>query len=81
MSRIIKRRTPGGRASRRLVNDRIGKSHCSSCGAELHGMPRKSQKDTRKLTRTKKRPQRIFGGYFCSACTRETLRDKARSIK
>ena len=81
MSRIIKRRTPSGRISARLSNDRIGKAHCSSCGSELHGMPRKSQKELRKLTRTEKRPQRIFGGYYCSACTREILRDKARSIK
>ena len=34
-----------------------------------------------KLPKTKKRPERPFGGNLCSDCMRKIMKEKARSVK
>lgn len=58
---------------------KLGKyAHCAICKKQLHGVPRKNH---RKLSKSEKKPNRIFGGYLCSSCSREKLKEKIRSEK
>jgi large subunit ribosomal protein L34e len=59
---------------------RSSKHKCARCGCEMHGMPRHLQGKMSKLSKTERRPQRIFGGYYCANCTREVLKERARKI-
>ncbi len=51
---------------------------CARCGAILNGVPIK-EGERRKLPKTKKRPERMFGGVLCAKCLREILKEAVRS--
>ena len=55
------------------------KAQCGSCGKELHGVPRARAVVLLNLPKTKKRPERPYGGVLCSKCMRETMISKARA--
>jgi large subunit ribosomal protein L34e len=77
--RKVFKKTPGGR---NVIHyeARNPKSHkCASCANELHGIPRLSAKKMEKAPKTEKRPERPYGGYLCSACTRKKLISELRS--
>ena len=76
--RKVKKRTPGGRVVVHLKKKKIGKPKCAICGKPLHGMPRLIQSKFKNLPKSKKRPQRPYGGYLCSKCMREVLKEKLR---
>lgn len=59
---------------------RSAKHRCARCGREMHGMPRLLEGKMSKIAKSKKMPERIYGGYYCASCTREILREKARKI-
>ncbi len=67
--RAVQRRLPGHRTALHLENKLPGKARCARCGAELHGIPRR----TRKLSKSQKTVNRMFGGHYCSRCAREEL--------
>jgi large subunit ribosomal protein L34e len=46
----------------------------------LQGIPRLRAVEIRKLPKSKKRPERPYGGYLCSECMRELFKEKARKI-
>ncbi|HID15448.1 MAG TPA: 50S ribosomal protein L34e [Candidatus Atribacteria bacterium] len=72
----IFRRTPGGRVAVHYVREKRGKHVCAICGAPLHGVPhRKSPSKVRKLAKTERRPERVFGGVLCPGCTRRVLEE------
>ena len=47
---------------------------------ELHGMSRALEGQMKKISKSEKMPERIYGGYYCAKCTREILREKARKV-
>lgn len=49
---------------------------CARCKGIIHGVPRAHK--LRKLCASKKRVERIFGGYYCSKCTREVIKEMVR---
>ena len=55
-----------------------GKAKCGNCGSLLRGVPRERPHKMEKLPKTKKRPERPYGGNMCSKCTRQFIVDKAR---
>ena len=55
-----------------------GKAKCGSCGALLKGVPRERPIKMHKLEKTKKRPERPYGGKLCSKCTRSLIIEKIR---
>lgn len=77
--RRIKVKVPGGTTKLVYKKRKPKKAHCSSCGAVLKGMLRRSATKMKKLTKTKKRPQRPYGGMLCSKCMRKLIISKARS--
>jgi len=68
-------RMPGGE-TRILYKKRImGKHKCGNCGKELHGIPRMIKSRFKNLPKTKKRPERPYGGNLCSLCMREKIKE------
>ncbi|MDP3728833.1 MAG: 50S ribosomal protein L34e [bacterium] len=55
------------------------KAQCGGCGKELHGVPRARIVKMQNLPKTKKRPERPYGGVFCSKCMRETMIARAKA--
>jgi large subunit ribosomal protein L34e len=78
MVKKVKVRTPTGRVVIRAKKEKVGIPRCGECGKPLHGIPREIQSRIRDLPKTKKRPERPYGGYLCSSCTRELIRERVR---
>jgi large subunit ribosomal protein L34e len=76
----IKKRTTTGRVVIIEKKKKVGYSRCASCRRILHGVPRGDVELYSKLSKSGKRPNRIYAGYYCSACSREILREKARKV-
>ena len=53
---------------------------CGDCGKALQAVPRKLPTKMHNLAKTKKRPERPYGGVLCTKCMRETMVARARSM-
>lgn len=73
-------RTPGSRNVAHRVARRTSAPTCSECGALLHGVKKMSTVRFAGAAASLKSVNRKFGGSLCVACSRETLRQKARVI-
>ena len=51
---------------------------CAICGAELKGVPRERPFKMQTMAKTKKRPERKYGGYLCASCARKKIIEEAR---
>ncbi|HDJ96552.1 MAG TPA: 50S ribosomal protein L34e [Candidatus Aenigmarchaeota archaeon] len=78
--RRVKVRTPSGRVVIRYERRKPSIAKCARCGKPLHGVPRLIPSKLRKLPKTKKRPERPYGGYLCSKCMREVIKEKVRKL-
>lgn len=76
--RRIFRKVSGGRVSIHYKKRKPKAAVCGSCGAALKGIPRELPFRMRSMAKTKKRPERPFGGVLCSRCMRQRMIDKAR---
>jgi large subunit ribosomal protein L34e len=76
--RRVSRRTPGSRTVKQFKKRKPSKAKCSKCGKVLAGVPRERPYKMQRLPKTKKRPERPYGGVLCSACTRLKMLAKAR---
>lgn len=76
----FKKRVPSGKVFIIEKREKSGAARCGNCGKSLHGVPRLQPSELNKLAKTEKRPERPFGGFYCSACSREILREKARGM-
>ncbi|MHA1743659.1 MAG: 50S ribosomal protein L34e [Candidatus Heimdallarchaeota archaeon] len=76
----VKKRTPTGKIIIKTKKKKPKIAKCAGCGKPLHGVPRLRPVELRKLAKTKKRPERPFGGYYCSRCAREIFKERARKI-
>lgn len=80
-SRSLRRlqvKVPGGRTSLHYKKRKPGKAKCGNCGALLKGTLRERPLKMSKLPKTKKRPERPYGGNLCSKCLRSLIIEKAR---
>jgi len=77
--RKFKRRTIS-RTVLRTKRRKPSLAKCAICKKPLHGIKRLHQVEMKKLSKTEKRPERAYGGYLCSSCTREKFREKVRSM-
>ncbi|NYT18089.1 MAG: 50S ribosomal protein L34e [Methanobacteriales archaeon] len=81
-SRSYKRtfkKTPGGKTVLHYKKKKPSKHVCAECGKLLHGVPRGRPYQIRKLAKSKKKPNRPYGGYLCTECTRKVFKEQARS--
>ena len=74
----VQRRTPGGRTVTHYKKKRRGPALCAICGSELSGVPRVSQARLKRLPKSKRKPERPFGGALCTRCTRYILSLRAQ---
>lgn len=78
-SKSLKRkkvRTPGNRLVTRYEKRKPKVAKCAVCGKPLHGVPRLRASELRKLSKSKRRPERPFGGNLCSECMRKLMKEK-----
>ena len=71
-------KTPGGVNVLRYKKKKPSKHVCAECGAVLHGVPRGRPFEVNKLAKSKKRPNRPFGGNLCPKCARKHFKNEAR---
>jgi large subunit ribosomal protein L34e len=76
-SRTLRRvfvKPPGGGKTRIHYRKRkINLKRCKECNKILPGIPKLIQSKFKKLPKTKKRPQRPYGGVLCSSCMRKKI--------
>jgi large subunit ribosomal protein L34e len=77
--RRIQKKMPGGRTKLVYSAKKPGLPRCSLCGEELKGIPRLSANQAKNAPKSRKRPQRPYGGFLCARCAREKIRIEARS--
>ncbi|MBI2656003.1 50S ribosomal protein L34e [Candidatus Woesearchaeota archaeon] len=68
--RKLFRKVPGGSTHIHYKRRKPKPAHCSGCGAVLKGIPRERPYKMRSMAKTKKRPERPYGGMLCSRCMR-----------
>ena len=79
--RRIKKRTPGGQLVIHYEKRPKNWYKCALCGKPLFGVPR----NPKKVPKSSRRPERLYGGYLCSECltkmlTIETIKRHAPNI-
>ena len=75
-SRSLRRvfvRTPSGKNKIHYRKRKPSKSKCSSCSKILKGVPNIRATKLKRISKSKKRPSRPFGGELCSSCSRKEL--------
>jgi len=73
-------RTPGKKLVTHYKRKKPGRARCAVCKKPLHGVPRLNPSKMRKLPKTKKRPERPFGGNLCSKCMRNLFKKTLTQI-
>lgn len=73
-------KTPGGRTVVHYRRRKPAKAKCGNCKAQLMAVPRERPSKMVNLPKTKKRPERPYGGVLCSKCLRERLKLQARGV-
>ncbi|MBN2422494.1 50S ribosomal protein L34e [Candidatus Woesearchaeota archaeon] len=76
--RRIKKKLPGGKTVLHYKKRQPSRAKCGKCGSILKGVEIAQPKKIQKMTKTKKRPERPFGGVLCSKCLREKTKKEAR---
>lgn len=74
----VKQKTPGGKLKTAYRRKMYSKHKCGICGGELAGVPRGKPVVIKRLTKSKRRPTRPFGGQLCSKCSRKVIAMKAK---
>ena len=80
-SRSLRRtykKTPGGRTVLHYEKRKPSNAQCGRCGGILKGVPRERPYKMMKMGKTKKRPERPYGGVLCSRCMREKIKEAIR---
>ena len=78
--RRVFKKTPGGKTKKVYLKRKPGKAQCADCGAYLKGVPRERPYKMQNMPKTKKRPERPYGGMLCSKCTRKKIIGQTRAI-
>lgn len=76
--RRVSRKTPGNRVAVHFKNRKPKVPKCANCGAALKGIPRALPAKLRNMPKTKKRPERPYGGKLCSKCSRIMIKSKIK---
>ena len=79
--RKVKVKTPGGNTVTHYRKRKPSKAKCAGCGQVLKGVPRERPYKMQNMAKTKKRPERKFGGVLCSRCSKELFKQEAKSLE
>lgn len=72
------RKSPGGKRVILYRKKKTAKRRCDLCGTLLHGIPHGTLSGIRKIPKTRKRPERLFGGVLCGRCVARVVKEKTR---
>jgi len=75
--KIVK--TPGKKIKIHYRRRRFGKDKCAICKKELHGMSSRDPKKRRRTAKSRRSPNRMYGGYLCPSCLKTALINQVRS--
>jgi len=78
--RMVSVRTPGGITKVVYKKKKPAKAQCAKCGETLKGVPTERMYKMTNMAKTRKRPERPYGGVLCSKCMRELMAEKARNL-
>ena len=76
--RKIRKKLPGGGSIIHYIKKKPKKPACANCGKPLHGVASGLTSKIRSLSKSKKRPERPYGGNLCSKCTKKEIKKKLR---
>ena len=76
--RRLKKKVPGGRTVTHYKKKKPKAARCGNCNAVLKGVLRERPFKMQTLPKTKKRPERPYGGNLCSRCMRALIIEKSR---
>ena len=79
--RRVFRRTPGANVKLHYKKRKPSPAKCAETGQILKGVPRERPKAMQKMAKSKKRPERPFGGYLCASALKKRALRFARSLK
>ena len=71
--RRVQTKIPSGKTVQRYEKRNPSKAKWGECGAELSGIPRGRPHEMQNMAKTKKRPERPYGGYLCTQCARKKI--------
>ncbi|PIN87266.1 50S ribosomal protein L34e [Candidatus Woesearchaeota archaeon CG10_big_fil_rev_8_21_14_0_10_44_13] len=71
--RRVYKRTPGNKVKLVYKKRKPSKAQCAGCGSDLKGTFRGRVPVMMNLPKTKKRPERPYGGVLCSRCARRKI--------
>jgi len=71
--KLIQRRVPGGRTAVHTKREKTSKHKCAICKGLLHGTPRGTRVDIKRIKKSRRSPSRPFGGQLCTQCTRKVI--------
>ena len=71
---------PGGKTKIHYRARKPKVAHCSITGQALHGIPRATPAQLSNMPKSKKRPERPFGGVLSSRAMRRVIIEEARMI-
>ncbi len=80
-SRSLRRmyvRIPGGDVKIHYEKRKPNVAKCAICGKPLNGVPRLRPAELRKLPKSLRRPERMYGGVICASCLRSLLKEAIR---
>ena len=77
--RKIRVKLPGGAWITHYFKKNPSHASCAECGKPLHGTARLRNIKMKKTAKSKKRPERPYGGKLCSSCARKRI--KAEKLK
>ncbi|MBU1111837.1 MAG: 50S ribosomal protein L34e [archaeon] len=81
-SRTLRRvfvKTPSGKNVLHYRKRKPSRAHCGACGAILTTVPRELPAKMANIPKSKKRPERPYGGLLCTKCLRMMMKERARS--
>jgi large subunit ribosomal protein L34e len=74
----IRKKIPGGASVIHYLKKKPKSAKCSKCGKPLHGVAHGLTSKVRSLAKSKKRPERPYGGKLCSRCSRSEIKSRIR---
>lgn len=70
--------SPGGKPGVIYKLKKPSPALCGLCRSRLHAVPRLAPPELKKLSKTERRPERVFGGILCTRCSGQVLKEAAR---
>ncbi len=70
--------TPSGIAKTHYKKHGTSMKKCAGCGGAIKAIPRLRGPNIHKASKSKRRPNRIYGGYYCPSCLKKKIKSAVR---